>query len=76
MYVAGAYVTITGGAGAMTGYAPDIQLPWDFHYGEANNPWEVRQVVRKLAHDGVDHIKILLAARAHARLQSQFGQEF
>ena len=43
MFVAGAYVTITGGAGAMTGQAPDIQLPWDLHYGEANSPWEVRQ---------------------------------
>ncbi|PYX19415.1 MAG: hypothetical protein DMG82_25555, partial [Acidobacteria bacterium] len=41
MYVAGAYITITGGAGAMTGQAPDIQLPWDLHYGEANSPWEV-----------------------------------
>ena len=29
MFVAGAYITITGGAGAMTGQAPDIQLPWD-----------------------------------------------
>jgi imidazolonepropionase-like amidohydrolase len=45
MFVAGAYVTITGGAGAMTGQAPDIQLPWDLHYGEANGPWEVRQKV-------------------------------
>src|ERR1700761_2477031 len=59
MFVAGAYVTITGGAGAMTGYAPDIRLPWDLHYGEANGPWEVRQVVRQLAHDGADHIKVL-----------------
>ncbi|HET7440860.1 MAG TPA: amidohydrolase family protein, partial [Terriglobales bacterium] len=59
MFVAGAYITITGGAGAMTGMAPDIQLPWDLHYGEANNPWEVRQKVRLLAHDGVDLIKIL-----------------
>ena len=59
MYVAGAYITITGGAGAMTGMARDIQLPWDFHYGEANSPWEVRQKVRLLAHDGVDHIKVL-----------------
>jgi imidazolonepropionase-like amidohydrolase len=56
MYVAGAYITITGGAGAMTGQAPDIQLPWDLHYGEANNPWEVRQKVRLLAHNGVDQI--------------------
>ena len=59
MYVAGAYITITGGAGAMTGQAPDIQLPWDLHYGEANSPWEVRQKVRQLAHDGVDVIKML-----------------
>ena len=58
-YVAGAYITITGGAGAMTGFAPDITLPWDLRYGEANSPWEVRQKVRLLAHDGVDHIKVL-----------------
>src|SRR5271155_4862726 len=50
MFVAGAFVTITGGAGAATGLAPDITLPWDMRYGEANSPWEVRQVVRKLAH--------------------------
>jgi imidazolonepropionase-like amidohydrolase len=59
MYVAGAYITITGGAGAMTGQAPDIQLPWDLHYGEANSPWEVRQKIRLLAHNGVDNIKVL-----------------
>jgi imidazolonepropionase-like amidohydrolase len=59
MFVAGAYITITGGAGAMTGYAPDIRLPWDLHYGEANSPWEVRQKVRQLVHDGADHIKVL-----------------
>ena len=59
MFVAGAYITITGGAGAMTGQAPDIRLPWDLNYGEANSPWEVRQKVRQLAHDGADHIKML-----------------
>ena len=59
MFVAGAYITITGGAGAMTGYAPDIKIPWDLHYGEANSPWEVRQKVRQLVHDGADHIKML-----------------
>lgn len=59
MFVAGAYITISEGAGAMTGLAPDIQLPWDLHYGEANSPWEVRQKVRLLAHRGADHIKVL-----------------
>src|SRR5882672_10361616 len=59
MFVAGAYITITGGAGAMTSVAPDIKLPWDMHYGEANSPWEVRQRIRQLASDGVDLIKVL-----------------
>ncbi|HMK23754.1 MAG TPA: amidohydrolase family protein, partial [Terriglobales bacterium] len=72
MYVAGAYITITGGAGAMTGQAPDIQLPWDLHYGEANSPWEVRQRIRQLAHDGVDLIKVLSRRGAYPRQQSEF----
>jgi len=59
MFVAGAYITISEGAGAMTGLSPDIQLPWDLHYGEANSPWEVRQKIRLLVHHGADHIKIL-----------------
>jgi imidazolonepropionase-like amidohydrolase len=59
MYVAGAYITISQGAGAMTGLPPDIQLPLDYRFGEANSPWEVRQKIRELAHRGADHIKIL-----------------
>jgi imidazolonepropionase-like amidohydrolase len=59
MYVAGAYITISEGAGAMTGLSPDVQLPWDLRFGIANGPWEVRQRVRELAHRGADHIKVL-----------------
>jgi len=59
MYVAGAYITITGGAGAMTGVSPDVQLPWDMHFGEANSPDEVRQKVRLLVAQGVNVIKVL-----------------
>jgi imidazolonepropionase-like amidohydrolase len=59
MYVAGAYITISQGAGAMTGLSSDIQLPLELRYGEANSPWEVRQRIRELAHRGADHIKIL-----------------
>lgn len=76
MFVAGAYITITGGAGAMTGMAPDIQLPWDLHYGEANNPWEVRQKVRLLAHDGVDLIKILSSGAVLTHGSNPKSQEF
>jgi len=76
MFVAGAYVTISGGAGALTGLAPDIQLPWDLHYGEANSPWEVRKVVRQLAHDGVDHIKILSSGAVLTHGSNPKSQEF
>jgi imidazolonepropionase-like amidohydrolase len=76
MHVAGAYITITGGAGAMTGMAPDIRLPWDLNYGEANSPWEVRQKVRTLAHDGVDHIKILTSGAVLTHGSNPKSQEF
>jgi imidazolonepropionase-like amidohydrolase len=76
MFVAGAYITITGGAGAMTGYAPDIKLPWDFNYGEANSPWEVRQKVRLLVHDGVDHIKLLSSGAVLTNGSNPNSQEF
>ncbi len=76
MFVAGAYVTISGGAGALTGLAPDIQLPWDLHYGEANSPWEVRKVIRQLAHDGVDHIKILSSGAVLTHGSNPQSQEF
>lgn len=76
MYVAGAYITITGGAGAMTGMAPDIQLPWDFHYGEANSPWEVRQKVRLLVQNGADHIKVLSTGAVLTHGSNPKSEEF
>jgi imidazolonepropionase-like amidohydrolase len=76
MFVAGAYITITGGAGAMTGMAPDIVLPLDFRYGEANSPWEVRQKIRLLAHDGVDVIKILSSGAVLTHGSNPNAQEF
>src|SRR5438445_3998320 len=76
MYVAGAYVTISGGAGAMTGIAPDIKLPWDFHYGEANSPWEVRQKIRLLVHNGADHIKVLSSGAVLTHGSNPKSEEF
>ena len=76
MYVAGAYITISGGAGAMTGLAPDVQLPWDLHFGEANSPWEVRQKVRLLAHYGADHIKVLSTGAVLTHGSNPHSQEF
>jgi imidazolonepropionase-like amidohydrolase len=76
MYVAGAYITITGGAGAMTGIAPDINLPWDFHYGEANSPWEVRRKVRLLVSQGADHIKVLSTGAVLTHGSNPKSEEF
>jgi len=45
-------------------------------YGEANSPWEVRQVIRKLAHDGVDHIKVLSSGAVLAHGSNPKSQEF
>jgi imidazolonepropionase-like amidohydrolase len=59
MFVAGAYLTITGGGGAITGFAPDVTLPWDLRFGIADGADQVRQRVRDIAQHGVDVIKIL-----------------
>ena len=58
MLVAGAYVTITGGAGAVTGFSPDVTLPWDLRFGDANSPSEVRERIRALVGQRVDVIKM------------------
>src|ERR1700681_1389513 len=76
MYVAGAYVTITGGAGAMSGFAPDITMPWDLRYGQADGPWEVRQRIRQLVHDGADHIKVLSSGAVLTHGSNPKSQEF
>jgi imidazolonepropionase-like amidohydrolase len=60
----------------MTGLAPDIKLPWDLHYGEANSPWDVRRVVRQLAHDGADHIKVLSSGAVLTHGSNPNSQEF
>jgi imidazolonepropionase-like amidohydrolase len=59
MFVAGAYLTISGGGGAITGFSPDLVLPWDLRFGIADGVDQVRQRVRDIAQHDVDFIKIL-----------------
>ncbi len=59
MFVAGSYLTITGGGGAITGFAPDVTLPWDLRFGVADGVDQVRQRVRDIAQHDVDLIKLL-----------------
>ncbi len=75
MYVAGAYVTIAGGAGALTGFAPDIALPWDLRYGMADSPSEVRERVRLLAGQRVDVIKMFATGAVLTHNSNPAGRE-
>jgi imidazolonepropionase-like amidohydrolase len=75
MLVAGAYVTITGGAGAVTGFAPDVTLPWDLRYGAANSPEEVRERIRTLAGQRVDVIKMFATGAILTHNSNPGGRE-
>ena len=75
MYVAGAYVTIAGGAGAVTGFSPDLTLPWDLRYGAANSPSEVRERVRMLAGQRVDVIKMFATGAVLTHNSNPAGRE-
>lgn len=59
MKVAGAYITVSSGAGELTGMAPDVILPPDYRFGVANSVPQVREKVRALLNGGADFIKIL-----------------
>jgi imidazolonepropionase-like amidohydrolase len=59
MQCAGAYVTMPGGAGAVTGLAHDIVLPADLRFGEVANETDVRRVVHALLGGGATLIKVL-----------------
>jgi imidazolonepropionase-like amidohydrolase len=59
MFVAGAYITVSGGGGEVTGLAPDITIPADFRRGVANSVDEVRQRVREILNNRADLIKVI-----------------
>src|SRR5919109_992047 len=59
MAVAGAYVTVPGGGGEITGLTPDVGLPADVRFGVASSPAEVRERARAILHGGADFIKVI-----------------
>lgn len=59
MIVAGAYITIPGGGGAVTGFAPDVKIPEDMQYGYVRNADEAREKVDFLFQHGADFIKMI-----------------
>jgi imidazolonepropionase-like amidohydrolase len=79
MAVAGAYVTVSTGGGAVTGFAPDVVLPRELRFGEANSASEVRQRVRELLNGGADFIKMIATGAVLTRGTepgvSEYGEE-
>lgn len=72
MQAAGAYLTISGGAGALTGFAPDVELPLELRFGVADGPAKVRERVREIIRGGAGVVKVL-ATGAILTLGSQPG---
>jgi imidazolonepropionase-like amidohydrolase len=67
MKVAGAYVTVSTGAGELVGAAPDVTIPATFRYGVANSADQVRERVRAILNGGADFIKILATGAVFTR---------
>ena len=59
MFVAGAYITITGGGGEITGLPAGTVVPPEFRLGVSNNEAEIRQHVDYLLDHGADFIKLI-----------------
>jgi imidazolonepropionase-like amidohydrolase len=61
MMCAGAYVTVSGGGGDVTGLAPDVDaaVPIDLRFGVSNSVDEVRERVRRILGGGADFIKVI-----------------
>lgn len=74
MVVAGAYLTVPGGGGDITGIATDVGVPTDFRLGVARGPEDAKQRARFLLQRGADFIKII-ASGAVLALGGEPGQE-
>jgi imidazolonepropionase-like amidohydrolase len=61
MMVAGAYVSCTGGGGAISGLAPDAEqlVPAELRVGVVDSVDDVRRVVRRILYGGADLIKLI-----------------
>lgn len=59
MFVAGGYITIPGGGGAVTGARPGTIIGPEFRIGEARTPAEARERVRAIIGGGADFIKLI-----------------
>ncbi|MCW3837086.1 amidohydrolase family protein [Sphingomonas canadensis] len=73
MNVVGAYITVPGGGGDVTGFAPDVGVPPDMRYGVSATPEDVTRAVRFLFQRRVNSIK-LIASGAVLAVGSEPGR--
>jgi imidazolonepropionase-like amidohydrolase len=59
MIVAGGYITIPGGGGAVTGARPGTVIGPEFRIGEVRSPEEARARVKAIIDGGADFIKLI-----------------
>ena len=59
MIVAGGYITIPGGGGAVTGARPGTVIGPEFRIGEVRGPEQARQRVKAIIGGGADFIKLI-----------------
>lgn len=71
----GAYVTVPGGGGEVTGLSPDIAVPASFRAGVASGPADVTQKVNYLLQNGADSIKLIATGAVLAQGTEPGAQE-
>lgn len=59
MNVTGAYITVQGGGGAVTGFSPDVVVPADMSVGQYRDANDARLKTRYLFQHGVNSIKMI-----------------
>jgi imidazolonepropionase-like amidohydrolase len=74
MVVAGAYITVPGGGGEVTGFAADVRVPDDMRVGVVRDANETTLKSRYLFQHGADFIK-LIATGAVLTLGTEPGQQ-
>lgn len=74
MQAVGAYVTVPGGGGEVTGFSPEVRIPDDMRAGVVTGPDDTRAKVNYLFQHGADSIK-LIATGAVLASGTEAGQQ-
>ncbi len=74
MQAVGAYITVPGGGGEVTGFSPDVQIPQDMRAGVVTDAADARAKANFLFQHGADSLK-LIATGAVLASGTEAGQQ-